>query len=119
MLPLVLHVVVLEPEVKPQPVQQVVVRVPRHEPRFLEVPGGAQGSRSCSYLRVPQRRVVHQEVVDGDDVVHVPFRRSRWRVEDAAPATERRWLPSVHGGLTVLSLKLFLFPPQVFCFHLR
>lgn len=71
MLPLVPHVVQLEPEEGAEPVHEVLALAPRRVGRRAEPPHRPERCRRRPHLREPQRRVLREEVVDGDDVVRL------------------------------------------------
>lgn len=68
-LPLVPDVVFLEAEEEPDPVEEVHAVIPGGERRFAKVVGASEGGRGGADLRVPEGRMVHERVVDWDDVV--------------------------------------------------
>lgn len=73
---------------------------PLHERRLPEVADGPQSGGGSAYLRVPQRRVVRQEVMDWDYIVHISHWRRRRRRHrrvghTASPARSQRTPPHV------------------------
>lgn len=79
-LPLVPNIVALETEEETEPVHQVHARREIDERRLRKVSDYFERRRRRSDLRVTQRRVLRQEIVDRDDVVHLLRRRGgrRW-----------------------------------------
>ena len=73
MFTLVANVVLLEPEEEGQPIKQVHVREPLSERRFTKVSNRVEGGGGGANLRVPERRVIGEKVVDGNDVVGFIF----------------------------------------------
>nr|CAB3477896.1 unnamed protein product [Digitaria exilis] len=78
-LPLVPDVVALEAEEGAEPVHEVVVGAPLRVGRRAQAPDRPQRRRGRAHLREPQRRVVGEEVVDGEDVVGLAAARGRRR----------------------------------------
>lgn len=72
-LALVANVVVLEAEEEGEPVQEVHVRSPLVVRRLPEVADGSERGGNGSDLRESERRVLREEVVDGDYVVRIGF----------------------------------------------
>lgn len=73
MLALVANVVVLKTEEECEPVQEVHVRGPLVVRRLPEVADGSERRGNGSDLRESERRVLREEVVDGDYVVWIGF----------------------------------------------
>ena len=73
MLALVANVVVLEAEEEGEPVQKVHVRSPLVVRRLPKVADGSERGGNGSDLRESERRVLREEVVDGDYVVWIGF----------------------------------------------
>nr|CAB3473849.1 unnamed protein product [Digitaria exilis] len=78
-LPLVPDVVALEAEEGAEPVHEVVVGAPLRVGRRAQAPDRPQRRRGRAHLGEPQRRVVGEEVVDGEDVVGLAAARGRRR----------------------------------------
>uniref|UniRef100_A0A8R7PSF9 Uncharacterized protein n=1 Tax=Triticum urartu TaxID=4572 RepID=A0A8R7PSF9_TRIUA len=74
-LALVAHVVPLEAEEGAEPVHEVLVGAPLRVGRRAEAPHGPERGGGGPHLREAQRRVLREEVVDGQDVVGLAGRR--------------------------------------------
>jgi hypothetical protein len=95
-LPLVPDVVALEAEEGAEPVHEVLVGAPLREGRRAEAAHGPERRRGRPHLGEPQRRVLGEEVVDGQDVVGLAA-RGRRRGGRASLGAARRG----HAGIGV------------------
>jgi hypothetical protein len=79
-LPLVPDVVALEAEESAEPVHEVLVGTPLREGRRTEPAHRSQRRRGRPQLGEPQRRVLGEEIVDGNDVVGLAACRGHARI---------------------------------------
>lgn len=76
MLPLVPHVVALEPKEQGKPVEDVIVRPPLLRRRMTEVSDGSEGVAGSADLGIPESGMVGEDVLNWDYVVGLFLGRS-------------------------------------------